>query len=83
MESLVEKCNSKQEFLDSVYSGLALLDSISSNFERTTARLIAGERDCDIKISDMILSNYQSKRLFLTNDHAGLELYKYIVAEIA
>lgn len=83
LESLVEKCNSKQEFLDSVYSGLALLDSISSNFERTTARLIAGERDCDIKISDMILSNYQSKRLFLTNDHAGLELYKYIVAEIA
>jgi len=83
LERLAEECTSKDAFLDEIYAGNALRELVAPNFERTTQRLEQGEKDCDIAISSIILSSYRDKRLLLTNDHAGIELYKPIAEEVA
>ena len=66
-------------------TGSDLDESIFSNFEISHRKLLDFEErfDTKIRISEFIIENYKTTRLFLTPDHPTQALYCYLVERIA
>jgi hypothetical protein len=83
LDQLADNAPSFEHFAASVIEGDALRDETLKHFEKTTTFLRNLESNADLKISDFILNSHQSKRLFLTPDHATIDLYRFMAKAIA
>ncbi len=83
LEALGDQFGTFDEFRAAVYDGSVLQEEALRSFELTTERLRIAEVDCDVRVADFILENFRTRRMFLTPDHAGVELYKHVARQIA
>lgn len=83
LEAAGEQFPTFEEFRAAVYDGSVLHQEALRHFDLTTQKLRIAEEDCDVRVVDFILENFRNRRMFLTPDHAGVELYKHVASQIA
>ena len=59
-------------------------EAIGEAFERSSARLIEGERraGCEVRVADFILDGFRDRRMFLIPDHPSLVLYRHVLEQL-
>ena len=57
-------------------------EEIYSFFRRSLYLLREKEKVCDVKVSDFILNNFTSKRLFHAANHPSSHIFNYLIEEI-
>lgn len=70
-----------EEILD-LYDNNKYDFELKERFEKSMMYLIEKEKQCDIKISNLILNNYKNVRLFDTQNHPNGIIGSYIAKEI-
>lgn len=79
LDAVAERSPTFDHFCEQVFHGQALADEARQQFEATTGYLQRLETHADLNVSDFVLRNYQTQRLFLTPDHPSLATYKHLV----
>ena len=83
LDQLAKESDDRNHFVEKVYLKKDFEQLVLSNFNETTFRLSKNESDCEIKLSQFILKNYNHIRLFLTPNHPSSHLYKYLASKIS
>ena len=80
-----DESGSFERYYESLFEKKSFEHIMEREVEKTTKQLIFREAEggVDFSISTHINENFHKKRLFLTPDHPSIELYKYLVKQIA